>query len=45
MIRLVIFFALLFSGSNIAHAQEYYYWSNGEKYSLELYQDKQYILM
>ena len=45
MIRLVVLIALLFSGSTIANAQEYYYWANGKKYSLELYPDKQYILM
>jgi len=45
MLRLVVFIALLFFGSTIANAQEYYYWANGKKYSLELYPDKQYILM
>lgn len=45
MIRLVVFIALLFSISTIANAQEYYYWANGKKYSLELYPDKQFILM
>ncbi|MFD2035735.1 hypothetical protein ACFSKL_13105 [Belliella marina] len=45
MMRSIIFFSLLFLGSIIAHVQEYYYWANGEKHSLELYSDKQYILM
>ena len=26
-------------------AQEYYYWANGMKYPLELYSERQYILM
>ncbi|RZS95389.1 S8 family serine peptidase [Cecembia calidifontis] len=39
------FIALLLLGSIIANAQEYYYWANGEKYFLELYAEKQYILI
>jgi len=44
MIRLVVSTAFLILSSTIANAQEYYYWSNGMKYPLELYSEKQYIL-
>ena len=37
--------AFLFMGLTIVNAQKYYYWSNGKKYALELYPEKQYILV
>lgn len=47
MIRpiILVFTAFLFFSSTIANAQEYYYWANGKKYPLELYPEKQYILI
>lgn len=45
MIRLVVSTAFLIFSSTIAIAQEYYYWSNGMKYPLELYSERQYILI
>lgn len=34
----------LFFFLNSVQAQEYYYWAYGEKYPLELYADKQYVV-
>lgn len=45
MIKSVVFTAFLFFSLTIANAQKYYYWANGMKYPLELYSERQYILM
>jgi subtilisin family serine protease len=45
MARTLIITIIFLSGLNLAVAQEYYYWANGKKYPLELYSEKQYILV
>lgn len=45
MIKIIVLTALFFSSIIMAYAQEYYYWANGVKYPLELYSEKQYVLM
>ena len=45
MIKIIVLTALFFSSIIMAYAQEYYYWANGVKYPLELYSEKQYVLI
>jgi cell wall-associated protease len=45
ILTLSLFTIILLSGLNCADAQEYYYWAYGKKYPLELYSEKQYVLV
>jgi len=42
---ILVFTSFLLLSSTITNAQEYYYWTNGEKYPIEAYPEKQYILI
>ncbi|MDO9553744.1 S8 family serine peptidase [Rhodonellum sp.] len=45
MVKSLFFVIIVFISFNFVYAQEHYYWANGEKHFLELYPEKQYVLV
>lgn len=45
MVKSLFLAFIVFISFNFVYAQEHYYWANGEKHFLELYPEKQYVLV